>query len=709
LKIDFNPVFNPIISTDESFDFFYKKTEKLLDEMAPMKKLSKKEIGLKQSPWITFGLLTSMKDRDYLYRMHINEKNRDEKARYHSLFKNKRNRIISLLRTSKKQYFAQFFEENQTNIKKTWEGIRNLLNVSKKSATLINKITENDVIFTDAKKISNKLNDFYVNMGNNIDKKIPNSQTNFMDYFGDENNLKIMLYECSELEVSKLINKFSTSKACGPFSIPSKILKEFDSFFIPPITAIINKSLKEGAFPTKLKLAMVIPIFKKGDKTKCPNYRPISLLSNISKIFERIMYNRIESFLNANSILYQHQYGFRKKYSTDHAILSIVEQIKTNLDNKTFSCGVFVDLEKAFDTVNHKILLSKLSHIGVDNLANKWLTSYLSNRSQCVAVNGAKSDYSKISCGVPQGSILGPLLFSIYINDMHKSVNKSTVFHFADDTNLLFSHKNPKELKKTMNKELKLLFEWLCANRLSLNVGKTEFIIFRPPKMSLKDRIVLTLNKSKIYESRKIKYLGLIIDDRLSWKFHINELCKKLNRSIGMLYKIRQYCPTTVLKSLYHSLFSSHLSYGLAVWGNADLIYLDKISKLQKRAVRAITFADYRASSLPILKKLEILSVKDLFEYKVSSLMWDFDHNTLPPSLATQFSRKNTLHSHQTRMATSGKLEIKSTYTKKYGTKAFKVYGAKMLNQLMNTEMYSGSRTKKMFQNKLRKHFLEKY
>ena len=157
MKIDFNPVFNPIISTDESFDFFYKKTEKILDEMAPMKKLSIKEIGLKQSPWITFGLLTSMKDRDYLYRMHINEKNRDEKARYHSLFKNKRNQIISLLITSKKQYFAQFFEENQTNIKKTWEGIRNLLNVSKKSATLINKITENDVIFTDAKKISNFL------------------------------------------------------------------------------------------------------------------------------------------------------------------------------------------------------------------------------------------------------------------------------------------------------------------------------------------------------------------------------------------------------------------------------------------------------------------------------------------------------------------------------------------------------------------------
>ena len=176
-----------------------------------------------------------------------------------------------------------------------------------------------------------------------------------------------------------------------------------------------------------------------------------------------------------------------------------------------------------------------------------------------------------------------------------------------------------------------------------------------------------------------------------------------------MLFKIRQYCPTSVLKSLYHSLFSSHLSYGISVWGNADLIYIEKISKLQKRAVLAITFADYRASSLPILKKLEILSVKDLLEFKVSSLMWDIDHTTLPPSFAIQFTRKNTLHTHQTRMATSGKLEIKSTNTIKYGAKSFKVFGAKMLNQLMNNVMYSGSTTKKMFQNKLKMHFLEKY
>ena len=194
------------------------------------------------------------------------------------------------------------------------------------------------------------------------------------------------------------------------------------------------------------------------------------------------MYNRLERYLDQNNILYDHQFGFRKSFSTEHALMSITEQIKTNFKKKSFSCGVFVDLEKAFDTVNHSILISKLKHYGLKDPALSWFNSYLSNRSQKVTLNGHTSDSRSISCGVPQGSILGPLLFLIYINDMNKAINNSTVYHFANDTNLLYSHKNPNTLKRIMNKDLKSLYEWLCANRLSLNVGKTEFMIFRPPK-----------------------------------------------------------------------------------------------------------------------------------------------------------------------------------------------------------------------------------
>ena len=200
-------------------------------------------------------------------------------------------------------------------------------------------------------------------------------------------------------------------------------------------------SIKEGVFPSFCKEADVCPIHKKSEKTKCENYRPISLLSNISKIFERVMYDRLDNFLTSLEIIYKFQFGFRKTYSTNHALLSIVEQIRNALDKKMFSCGVFIDLEKAFDTVNHHILLSKLHHYGIRGVANKWFSSHLSNRYQKVSLNGESSTTLPVSCGVPQGSILGPLLFLIYINDMNTAMQFSTVYHFADDTNPLYSCK----------------------------------------------------------------------------------------------------------------------------------------------------------------------------------------------------------------------------------------------------------------------------
>ena len=264
------------------------------------------------------------------------------------------------------------------------------------------------------------------------------------------------------------------------------------------------------------------------------------------------MYNRIELFLDEFKIIYAKQFGFRKKHSTNHALLSIVEQIRKNMDNKIFPCGVFVDLQKAFDTVNHNILIQKLKHYGINGKANDWISSYLNNRNQSVKLNGVLSNQNSISCGVPQGSILGPLLFLIYINDMHRALPQSTVYHFADDTNLVFNCKNQK-IHKTINNELKLLFDWLCANRLSLNVAKTEFIIFRPPRKKLHKRVYLKLNGVKIFESTKIKYLGVILDNKLSWKHHISELSKKLNRAVGMTYKIRDNSTPEVLRlSLIH-------------------------------------------------------------------------------------------------------------------------------------------------------------
>ena len=302
--------------------------------------------------------------------------------------------------------------------------------------------------------MAESLNDFFVNIGSSVEAKIPKSQKLFSSFLCSANNKSIFLTPCTSTEILTIINNMKSSKSCGPNSISTNLLIEFSEMFVYPLVSIINLSLTHGVFPSLNKEADVCPIHKKDEQYRCENYRPISLLPNISKIFERVVYSHLDNFLNMSEIIYKFQFGFRKNYSTNHALLSIIEQIRGALDKNMFTCGVFIDLEKAFDTVNHQILVSKLNHYGIRGVANKWFSSYLSNRYQKVSLNGVPSQRLPITCGVPQGSILGPLLFLIYINDTNLAVEHSTIYHFADDTNLLYSCKSFKELRKRVNKDL---------------------------------------------------------------------------------------------------------------------------------------------------------------------------------------------------------------------------------------------------------------
>ena len=421
------------------------------------------------------------------------------------------------------------------------------------------------------------------------------------------------------------------------------------------------------------------------------------------------MYNRIKLFIKDFEVIYHNQFGFRKNHSTQHALTAIMENIRNNLDNKTFSAAVFVDLEKAFDTVNHNILISKLEHYGITSIASKWIRSYLSNRKQTVTLNGVTSSSKNVTCGVPQGSILGPLLFILYINDLNLALKNCSVFHFADDTNLLFNSKNPNSLHKVINEELNILFDWLCANRLSLNALKTEFIIFRPPRANLDKRVPLRLNGVTIYESPKIKYLGIILDSRLTWKHHINELCKKLGRALGMVYKVRQLTTPSVLRSLYFSLFNSHLAYGLSIWGSCSAQYSDRLKLLQKRIVRAIQFADYDAPTKPIFKELNILALEDLYKVQIASLMWDYDHGSLPHSLNVFFTRRSTIHSINLRNASDNRIYTANRFNTNYGKNSFSRIGGNLLNGLKDSGIYDSNDSKYVFIKKYKTSIFEQY
>ena len=489
-----------------------------------------------------------------------------------------------------------------------------------------------------------------------------------------------------------------------------KLLKNNLNFFAYPLTHIINLSFSEGCFPQLLKFADVCPIYKKKNYNKCENYRPISILSNLSKLFERAMHTRLYNFIEKQNIFYDLQFGFRKNNSTNHALIDIVENIREKLDNKTFSCGVFIDLEKAFDTVNHEILIQKLEFYGIHGLSNLWFSSYLSSRKQRVKLDGQHSSYLDITCGVPQGSILGPLLFLLYINDMKNSVKHSILHHFADDTNLLCSDKCEKKLKKKLNEDLKLIYKWLCANRLSLNVDKTEFIVFRPPRTILQHRFTLKLNRITLYESTKIKYLGLILDKTLSWKHHILELRKKLSRAVGILYKMKNNsCPQSILISLYHALFHSHLSYGICLYGLADDIYTSKIALIQKRAIRIISSAPFNAHTAPLFSELRILDFENVLKLQLSLLMWDYDHGNLPIAFNDYFIKAKDVHKYNTRFSSKNKLsENILVNTDSHGKKMLKFMGPRVLNDILDFDFYEISKNKIQFKSKMKNHLLAK-
>ncbi len=433
---------------------------------------------------------------------------------------------------------------------------------------------------------------------------------------------------------------------------------------------IINISLSTGIYPDKLKIAKVIPIFKnKGDQLLVSNYRPISLLSNINKIFEKLVYSRVYSFLNLHNCIYELQFGFRAKHSTNHALLSLTEMIRFALDNSNFACGIFIDLQKAFDTVDHKILLKKLEYYGIRGLANKWFESYLSNRQQFVSINGFKSKNQTMKYGVPQGSVLGPLLFLVYINDLHKAIKFSTVHHFADDTNLLVTGKHLEEVQKQINRDLKLLCTWLRANKISLNASKTELIIFRDPRKKIQHDPKIKINGKKIIPSKFVKYLGIYIDCHLNWKAHLTEISSRLSRANGMLCKIRHYVNFQTLKMIYFGIFSSILMYGSQIWGQQNDI-AKRFQIIQNKALRIINFQPPRTSATPLFKKCEILKLTDHVNLQNFLFAHDSLNNSLPSSLSDQMFLVDT--NHNLRNETYLQLNRPSSKTITYGSKSIK-------------------------------------
>ena len=619
---------------EEASDHTHKTTLHILNKHFSLEILTKKEIELESKPWITKGILTSSKIKNRTFKLF----KKTGKQEDYQKFKTYRNLINKLKRRSMILYYKNYFQEHMNNAKKSWTGINTILHRNSKTRMSDIFLNSNGNLFTDQKTVSKMFNNYYINVAGNLESKIPKPKTKFQDYLRNPNEHSIYLKETTPAEVNKLTCSLDANKAPDLFGISVKIVKMGGYVMDNIISHLFNMSIDHGKFPSFLQNAKVIPCHKDDSRLEMSNYRPISLLPTISKIFEKLMYARLIEFIKKHNILYEHQFGFQSGMSTEYAVNALLNNIVNTLENKEYGVCILLDFAKAFDTVNHEILLKKLEHYGIRGVAQQWLRSYLSGRMQCTEVGDTQSELEIIRWGVPQGSVLGPLLFLIYINDI---VNSSEIFKFilfADDTSLYYSCKNVKTIENIINLELNKISEWLSANRLSLNVGKSKLLYFTNNDRKKLQDINIKINDQILAEASSAKYLGVYIDNKLQWNTHISNIKLRLSKGVSILAKIRHFVPKSVLRSLYFTFVNAHIDYNLLNWGIAPLANIEMISRKTRKAIRLISFKPYDEESIPLFKLHSILPLEETFLLKQAKFMWKLQNELLPPSLTRNFN-----------------------------------------------------------------------
>ena len=694
--IDWSPIYD-----DEDVDTCYNTFCNILNEQLDLYiPLQRDKNNYKKSPrlpWISKSLLRSINRKNnlfYKFKLEGTEKARNKYTSY-------KNIVTHIIRLEKKKYFETRLALYKHDMQNTWKIIKQAMNLHDKKCDLT-KIKFNNELIEDPVNIANVFNNYFSSIGENLARDIPPSNKQFVDFLDQPNPNSMFLLPTNRNEIISIVSKLHNKKSSGYDGFNSFILKKIILSIVDPLVHIFNLSLSNGQVPDSMKIAKVIPLFKKGDKLDIKNYRPISLLSSFSKVLEKIIYIRTISFFKFYDILSNTQFGFREKHSTIHALLSFIDKAAHSFDRSSHMIGIFLDFAKAFDTINHDILLYKLSHYGVRGKALEWFRSYLSIRKQYVFLNNHSSEFCNINCGVPQGSILGPLLFIIYINDFCRSSDILSFIHFADDTNLFFSHHDPLVLAEIVNFELIKVLQWIRANKLSLNLQKTKYMLFSKSIESLP--INISFEDYPLECVSSIKFLGVTVDDKLSWKNHIENICNKISRNIGVINKLKTCLPLKSLLMLYSSLILPYLNYALMAWGNAHRSILDKLLLLQKKVVRIICNSAPRSHADPLFFDNKLLKINDLYLFQLGQFMYNYNRNLLPSTFNDMFMKNQSFHNYPTRH--SGEFHLPRLRTLS-AQNTFFYEGPKFWNSLKDEIKDSPSLNS--FKNKLKLFLLQQY
>ena len=622
---------------------------------------NKKNRKDEEKPWLDNQELKELiKEKGELYKMKIKNRLGSEGiARLAEVSK----QVNTMRKRLKRSYFQEKLEKTKGDLKATWEVLGEALKGkrSKLGGTPCGYFEENGTGITEGDRISKGFCEFYCKVGPELARKITQEKDkSFKDYMRAPVVENLIWRPTTPSEVEEICRALDGNKGKGWDDVSPRVIKAVAREISGPLSRLFNCCMREGHYPESFKVARVVPVFKAEDPTRFSNYRPVSVLPVLSQVFERVLKSRLIQFLGDQKVIIPGQYGFRSGHSTAMAVLDMVEKVRTAWAEKNCALGVFVDLKKAFDTVDHGILLQKLEHYGIRGQTLKLLESYLKDRTQYVCYGGYESERGPVECGVPQGSVLGPLFFLVYVNDMASVSKELELVLFADDTNIFAKSSQPSELFRKVNRGLEELNKWFKCNRLTLNLKKTEYIYFGGPGTKGLTNEGLEIGGETIRKVEGARFLGVWVDQKLSWTEHIGNVVGKVGRLVGVLGRARTALGGKAMHMLYNALILPHLQYCLIVWGDFQEGKNKKLGqdllKYQKRIIGMISGARGRYHADPGFSNLGILKIEDLYKQQLRIHGWQFAKNRLPENQAAMLLKAKDAHRYGTRSSGRGLL-----------------------------------------------------
>ena len=591
--------------------------------------------------WYSLDLLRLKRKRDKDYKKFCRSNNNDDWNRYTTA----RNVYSRALKRARCEYIQRKIDQHQNNSKELWKILKKLM---KNKDSSPQSITFDGSEVQSARVIANKFNSYFVDSVQQINQSIELvSEPNEIIQPISDNCRFEGFHPITFAELKDIC--FSLERSAGIDNVNARVIQDCFHVIGHDLLDLINESLQTGHVPKVWKESLVIPIPKINGTDKAEEFRPINMLHTVEKILELVVKGQLMHYLNCNNLLIPEQSGYREGHSCESALNLVLAKWKEKIEAKETILAVFLDLKRAFETISRPLLLQTMKRFGIVGTAYKWFESYLYDRTQKTRFDNFDSESLANTLGVPQGSVLGPILFIIYINDMKRVLRFSEINLFADDTVLFIAGKNLYEVAALLNQDLHYLANWLKFKQLKLNISKTKYLLISSAHSRYD--VNIEIDGETIERVNELKYLGVIIDDKLTFKSHIDNVIKKMAKKYGVLCRLKNDLTLNSKILLYKSIISPHIDFCPSILFLANNTQILRLQRLQNKVMRLILKCNRYTSSSFMLDALQWLSVKQRVYFLTMVFLYKIFNSMLPRYLCDRIERGSSLHRYNTRNA----------------------------------------------------------